>query len=129
MDKASSINAAETQLDEDGDWDELEYAPLADIGSGKPLGTTAYFIATLIEVNGKIDVSEDQNMITAKFQDEEKHTKTFWVHETHTLHWKLNTTYVIHRARIMGDLAHIPASAMFAEAPKSYTWSDKPNED
>ena len=123
MDKASSINAADEQLDEDGNWDQLEYAPLADIGSGKPPGTTAYFIATLVEVDGTTEASEDESMIVAKFQDEEQEIRTFWVHETHTKLWKLNTTYVFHRAKIMGDVGHIPASSMLTEAPASYVWT------
>ena len=129
MDKASSINAADEQLDEDGDWDQLEYAPLADIGSGKPPGTTAYFIATLVEVDGTTEASEDESMIVAKFQDEEKDIRTFWVHETHTTQWKLNSTYVIHRAKIENDIAKIPSTSMLSEAPADYVWTGEKDDD
>ena len=129
MDKASCITAADEQLDEEGNWDQLEYAPLADIGSGKPHGTNADFIATLVEVDGTTDASAEESMIVAKFQDEEDEIRTFWVHETHTALWKLNTTYVIHRAKIMGDKGHILASSMLTEAPAGYVWTGEKEDD
>ena len=129
MDKASSTCAADTELDPEGMWDVIEYAPLDDIGSGRPQGATSHFIATLTEVVGETEASRAENMVVAKFEDEEKMVKTFWVHETHARDWKLNLTYVMHRAKIMGDVAHVNAYGMLAEAPISYLWKGDEEEE
>ena len=120
---------SEVQLNESDDWDDIEYAPLDDIGLGKHQGATARFIAILIEIVGLTEESTAENMVVAKFEDEEKVVKTFRIHETHTKDWKLNLTYVIHRAKIMGDVAHVTADGMLAEAPISYLWKEEQEEE
>ena len=119
------MHSADSELDEADEWDDIEYAPLSDIGSGLPNKTTVSFVAMLVQDCGVTSESQIENMVTAKFTDEENVTKMFWIHETHASSWKVNATYVLHRAQLIGDVAHLTAFGMLAEAPSSYIWTPK----
>jgi hypothetical protein len=119
------VHSADDELDAEDEWDDVEYAPLSDIGSGLPHKKTASFVAKLVQDCGVTSESQQENMVTAKFIDEENVTKQFWVHETHASNWKVNATYVLHRAQLMGDVAHGTAFGMLAESPASYMWTPK----
>ena len=70
--KGSSIQKSTTPLDVADEWDSKEYAPLADIGSGKQ--GSLCFIVKMVETTNATDDKTD-----VKFIDEENEEKVIKV--------------------------------------------------
>ena len=115
--KGSSVQPAdaEKQLDAEDEWDEKTYAPLSDVRAGEKDTTNTQFIVKFTKAGDKQD-----GYVKKDFEDEEKTTKTFKVHECWKEHLVIGQIYVAHRVRILDGVGTIDAMALLTDAPPSY---------
>ena len=113
--KGSSIQKSATPLDVADEWDSKEYAPLADIGSGKQ--GSLCFIVKMVEATNATD-----DKIDVKFIDEENEEKVIKVDVSFKHCLIEERVYVIHRALLCNDEAVVHSKGMLVPAPQSYMW-------
>ena len=114
--KGGSVVDSEVQLDESDEWDQLEYAPLSDIGQTGDVKRN--FIAKMIDEGETVD-----DMVAVKFKDEENVEKTIKVHVSYKDILVADRVFVIHRAHLSPDGATVDAYSMLTPAPRSYVWA------